>query len=75
VVADGGSHYDPRTNTRTITKIKKILECSVVPFPAYPTTSVEARAEIQEAWDELQSPERAAVRIKLNQILLRSVDI
>lgn len=75
VVADGGSHYDPKTNTRVITKIKKILECSVVPFPAYPTTSVEARAEIQEAWDELQSPERAAVRIKLNQILLRSVDI
>lgn len=75
VVAEGGSHFDPKTNTRTITKIKKLLECSVVPWPAYPQTSVEARAEITGTWDKLQSPEREALRIKLNQILLRSVDI
>ena len=28
VVADGGSHYDPKTNTRVITKIKKILSAA-----------------------------------------------
>jgi len=46
-VPDGGDRYDPNTNTntRTITKIEKVLECSVVPFPAYPTTSVEARSK------------------------------
>lgn len=43
-VPAGGDTYDVKTNTRTITKIEKVLECSVVPFPAYPTTSVEARS-------------------------------
>ena len=37
-VPAGGDHYDAKTNTRTIFKIEKVLECSVVPFPAYPTT-------------------------------------
>jgi HK97 family phage prohead protease len=75
VVDDGGSHYDPKTNTRTITKIKKILECSIVPFPAYPQTSVEARAEIKGAWDKLNDPARKALIIRANRIRLRSVDI
>ena len=42
-VPDGGDSYDPKTKTRTINKIAKLYECSVVPFPAYPQTSVEAR--------------------------------
>lgn len=42
-VPEGGDEYDPATNTRTIFKISKLYECSVVPFPAYPQTSVEAR--------------------------------
>lgn len=72
-VADGGSHYEALTNTRTITKIAKVYECSIVPFPSYPMTSVEARAEIEGAWNELKSPDRAKARIKVNQILMRSV--
>lgn len=48
-VPQGGDTYDARTNTRTIHRIEKVLECSVVPFPAYPTTSVEARAVMQDA--------------------------
>lgn len=42
-VPDGGDSYDPETNTRTIHKINKVYECSVVVFPAYQETSVEAR--------------------------------
>ena len=44
----GGDTYDPRTNTRTIHKIEKVYECSVVPFPAYMSTSVEARKQIED---------------------------
>ena len=47
-VPDGGDTYDPKTNTRTIHKIERVYECSVVPFPAYQTTSVEARRQIED---------------------------
>jgi HK97 family phage prohead protease len=47
-VPEGGDYYDPQTNTRTISKIAKVYECSVVPFPAYAQTSVEARSQITE---------------------------
>ena len=47
-VPDGGDSYDPRTNTRTIHRIEKVYECSVVPFPAYQSTSVEARKQIED---------------------------
>lgn len=70
-VGEGGSTFDPATNTRTITKIDKVYEVSVVPFPAYPQTSVEARSAMTEIWERLRSPERAQARIKINQILLR----
>lgn len=42
-IADGGDSWDG--NTRTISKIEKIFECSICPFPAYDTTSVEARTK------------------------------
>ncbi|MBD7939457.1 HK97 family phage prohead protease [Cytobacillus sp. Sa5YUA1] len=72
-VPKGGSHYDAKTNTRTITKIEKVYECSITPFPAYPQTSVEARSQIEDIWKELKAPERQAAKIKLNKILSRSV--
>lgn len=74
-VPEGGSQFDAKTNTRTITKIEKVYEFSITPFPAYPQTSVEARAEIENTWAELRSQERQTARIKLNKILLRSVKI
>jgi len=46
-VPEGGDRYDPATNTREIFKIERVYEVSIVPFPAYPQTSVEARAVIQ----------------------------
>lgn len=54
-VPDGGDKYNPKTRTREIFKIEKVLECSVVPFPAYPQTSVEARAAIQASENREQS--------------------
>ena len=65
-----GDSYDAATNTRTINKIEKVYEISVVPFPAYPQTSVEARATIQAVKDD---PLRAAAKIRINQILLKEI--
>ena len=48
-VPEGGDTFDPKTNTRTITKIEKVYECSVVQFPAYGQTSVEARSVMTES--------------------------
>lgn len=70
-VPKGGSRYDAKTNTRTITKIEKVYECSVVAFPAYPQTSVEARSQIEDTWEALNAPERQQAKIKLNQLLRR----
>ena len=70
-VPEGGDSYDAATNTRTITKIEKVYEISVVPFPAYPQTSVEARSAIN-AWTSTAA-ERAKAIIKANSILLKEV--
>jgi len=64
-VPKGGDSYDHATNTRTISKIEKVYECSIVPFPAYSTASVEARAAITAAAND---PKRAAAKIMINQI-------
>lgn len=66
-----GSLYDAEKRTRTITKINKLYECSIVPFPAYQTTSVEARCQMQEA--EQREKLKQQAKIKLNQILMRGV--
>lgn len=66
-VPDGGDTYDRDTNTRTIRKIEKIYEVSVVAFPAYATTSVEARAAMQS----LADTRRDSVLIRLNKIMYR----
>lgn len=70
-VPKDGSFYDSKTNTRTITKIEKVYECSVVPYPAYQTTSIEARNQITEVQKiEVQKDQ---VKIKINQILKGSI--
>lgn len=53
-VPKGGDSYDAKTNTRTITKIEKVYECSVVQFPAYGQTSVEARSLMSESQKRLR---------------------
>lgn len=66
-VPKDGSFYDSKTNTRTITQIEKVYECSVVPFPAYQTTSVEARNQITE--QQQLDKQKDQLKIKVNQIL------
>ena len=66
-VPEGGDTYDRETNTRTINRIEKIYEVSVVAFPAYASTSVEARAAMQS----LADGKRDNVLITLNKILYK----
>lgn len=68
-VPEGGDVYDRTTNTRTINKIEKIYEISVVPFPAYAQTSVEARSAMKNMTD----PKRDQVKTTLNKILFKGV--
>ncbi len=70
-VPEGGDSYNAATNTREILKIEKIYEISVVPFPAYPQASVEARAAMKEIKED---PLREAAKIRVNQILLKEMD-
>lgn len=67
VVPEGGDSYNRATNTRTIHRIAKVYEVSVVPFPAYPSTSVEARAQMREA------DERVQALLACNRVLFRGV--
>lgn len=69
-VPQGGDSFDPQTNTRTIYKINKLYECSIVPFPAYAETSVEARSEISESMKRYQA--RKNLKILANKILMNS---
>lgn len=66
-VPEGGDHYDPETNTRTISRIEKVLECSIVPFPAYPTASVEARNTRSAGLKSLEAKKQA--KRTIDQIL------
>lgn len=70
-VSKGNDSYDPATNTRTISKIDKLYEISVTPYPAYPSTSVEARSEqlaSKEHYRALQN-----LKIMCNTILRKEV--
>ena len=68
-VPQGGDSYDPKTNTRTISKIEKVYEVSVCPFPAYPAASVEARKARQYGLNRLEALNNA--RILANIILAK----
>lgn len=68
-VPAGGDTWDAATNTRTITKIAKVYECSIVPFPAYPTTSIEARSARAESLKQYRARQQA--KILINQILMK----
>lgn len=43
-VPDGGDSYDAESNTRKISRIAKVYECSLTGFPAYESTTVSAES-------------------------------
>jgi len=43
-IAKDGDVFDKQTRTRTILKIDKLYDCSIVDIPAYDSTSVSARS-------------------------------
>ncbi|HCD18957.1 HK97 family phage prohead protease [Macrococcoides caseolyticum subsp. caseolyticum] len=66
-----GSHYDVNTRTRIINKIDKVLEFSVVNYPAYQEASVEARQQIQDA--ELKAQAKNQALLGLNKLLIKEI--
>lgn len=70
-VPDGGDSFDAKTNTRTITKISKVYEVSLVNFPAYPTASAEARSTRAESLKKLEARNKAITLCNL--ILMKEV--
>lgn len=66
-----GSHYDVETKTRTIHKINKVLEFSIVNYPAYEMASVEARNHIQS--EEIKHQARRQAKINLNKLFLKEI--
>ena len=70
-----GTRYDAETNTRHIDRIDKILEVSICPHPAYPTTSVEARTEVETARSAAMAQARTrALRIQAQAQALRIIN-
>ena len=70
-VPEGGDSFDAKTNTRTITKIAKVYEVSLVNFPAYPTASAEARSARAEGLKKLEARNKAITLC--NIILMKGV--
>lgn len=68
-VPEDGDSFDAQTNTRTITKIDKVYEVSLVNFPAYPTASAEARSTRAESLKKLEARNKA--KILCNIILMK----
>ena len=66
-----GSQYDVNTRTRTINKIDKVLEFSIVNYPAYAETSVEARNQMQDA--EIRQQQINQAKINLNKLFLKGI--
>lgn len=67
-ISEDGQKWEKRADGRlyrTITKIQSLYEISIVPFPAYPSTSVEARSIV----DNYNS--RDEIKKKLNKILFK----
>ncbi|MDN6850878.1 MAG: HK97 family phage prohead protease [Staphylococcus equorum] len=66
-----GNDYDVNTRTRTINKIDKVLEFSIVNYPAYQEASVEARSQIENA--ELRFEQYQKAKINLNKLFTKEI--
>lgn len=72
-VQRGGSAYDPLTNTRTVTAIKRIYEVSLCANPAYSSTSIECRSQITEA--RKRQDERRQLIALASEIIITSQEM
>lgn len=68
-VPEGGDEYDAKSNTRTITKISKVYECSLTAFPAYESTTVSAESRDSRLRLCGLMQKRQAAKILVNQIM------
>jgi hypothetical protein len=68
-VPEGGDSYDAKSNTRTITKISKVYECSLTAFPAYESTTVSAESRDSRLRLCGLMQKRQAAKILVNQIM------
>lgn len=68
-VPEGGDYYDPYTNTRTITKIAKVYECSIVSYPAYESTYVSTESRSARLAGQQDLDARNKAKILYNQIM------
>lgn len=59
--------YDVDTHTRTILRVKKLYDVSAVDFPAYDTTSINARSLFEA---ELENEHKAAAAAELRKEIL-----
>ena len=65
VSPDGGSEYDRMTHTRTIKRIVRLIDLSIVDVPAYKDTFVQARSQIELESAELERLESLKRRREL----------
>ncbi len=64
-IADDGDEYDRTTHTRRILNIARIYDLSLVDFPAYEQTFVEARSRLEQFAGEDQKRKLLQVRTKI----------
>lgn len=63
--------YNHETRTRTITKIKKVYDCSVVSIPANPNTSISARDYFNGVIEAEAAERRKAEAIEAQKAKIR----
>lgn len=73
-VPEGGDSYDVDTNTRTISKISKVYECSLTAYPAYESTYVSAESRDSRRLLCGFKQKRSEAKILINQILRASYE-
>ena len=69
--------YNPKTHTRTITKIKRLFDVAAVDFPAYESTSISARGffKAEAEKEQAEAAAEAATRTKKIEDILKLTKI
>jgi HK97 family phage prohead protease len=67
-VAPGGDEYDRKTRTRTINKIERLFDLSIVSMPAYSDTYVVQARSFFEAEAERETRELAETELKRKRL-------